>query len=423
MEERLITDAFLAFEVMENNTSRLAKLATLNAHAKNPVFRELLVRAYNPFVVYHIKKLPDWTEEPGRSKILNYTLFLELLNDLAQRRITGNAALARVSYILSGMTSREIKWYSRVLVKDLNIGIQAKTINEAIPGLVPVFNVMLAQPFKSFPSWFVLQPKFDGMRIIADTTTGELFSRKGKPVEGFDDLSRELREKFPDGYFLDGEILAGAKGEKIETFNEIMKQAFRKSSGKKGLLFAFDLLKERDFREESSRDTFLSRHKTLEDMLLDIKAQWIQPVFTSGEINTMMPDYEDKFNIFYTSALRKGYEGLIMKDLNSPYEFKRTYSWQKVKPEKTFDLMVIGIEPGNPGTKYENQVGRLVCDYKGIEVRVGSGLTDFQRSDWWEHPEEVVGKTVEVIAQETTTNKKGTESLRFPRFKMLRTDK
>ena len=38
---------------------------------------------------------------------------------------------------------------------------------------------------------------------------------------------------------------------------------------------------------------------------------------------------------FYEEALQKGHEGIVVKDLSSPYEFgQRTYTWLKLKPER-----------------------------------------------------------------------------------------
>ncbi|MEM1566634.1 MAG: ATP-dependent DNA ligase [Candidatus Bathyarchaeia archaeon] len=46
---------------------------------------------------------------------------------------------------------------------------------------------------------------------------------------------------------------------------------------------------------------------------------------------------------FYDEALRKGYEGIVVKNLNSPYEIgQRTYTWLKLKPERdTIDCTIV----------------------------------------------------------------------------------
>jgi DNA ligase-1 len=46
---------------------------------------------------------------------------------------------------------------------------------------------------------------------------------------------------------------------------------------------------------------------------------------------------------FYDEALKKGFEGIVVKNLNSPYEIgQRTYTWLKLKPERdTIDCTIV----------------------------------------------------------------------------------
>jgi DNA ligase-1 len=415
-----IIKALEGFEELGKSNSRLWKLAVLRKYSSNYAFRALLQAAYDPFRVYNVKKfeLTLRTSLPS-NPLINYENFMNLLEDLHNRVITGNEALTTIDLVFSRMSDLEIEWYTRVLKKDLNVGIQAKTINEAIPGLIPTFGVMLAQPFRSYPNRFVVQPKFDGMRILGSTTTGKLYSRKGKLVEGFDEVEEQLR-RLPSGFFIDGEILSGAKGKKIESFNSLMTQAFRKSAGKKGLLFAFDIISE---GTKQVVEIPLHRRVLLLDEVLTSTYEPLTAVRAVSTSEVFKKEESHKVEDLYDYYLSQGFEGIMIKDWDAPYEFKRSYNWQKLKPEETFDLVVVGIEPGNKDTKYEDQVGRLVCDFNGIEVRVGSGLTDEERRIWYESPELIVGKTVEIMAQEITVNKQGTSSLRFPRFKRIRYDK
>ena len=420
----LIIDALQGFEDLAKDNSRVYKLMILKRHSGNEVFKRLLELAYNPFKMYYIKKIPTidlaYISIYPQSPEINFRRFLDLLDALSKRVITGNEALQGVQETFGAMTDQEIKWYTLVLQKDLSVGIQAKTINKAIPGLVPTFGVILANPFRSYPDRFILQPKFDGMRLLASTTTGILYSRKGKVVEGFNDIEEEIR-KLPSGYLMDGEILAGVKGEKVQSFNNLMSQAFRKSTGKQGILFAFDLIPESSIGLGGS--PFYERTRLLGEVLSDYRLNTVHAVVSSPEMNSRDAIIQDQVDMYYNNWLGEGFEGLIVKDVNAPYERERSYAWQKIKPIKTFDLKVIGLEKGNAGTKYEDELGRLVCDFNGVEVRVGSGLSDEQRSYWWQTPDEILGKIVEIKAQETTSNKQGTTSLRFPRFKRVRIDK
>ena len=116
----------------------------------------------------------------------------------------------------------------------------------------------------------------------------------------------------------------------------------------------------------------------------------------------------------------KGGEGVIIRDPYSCDYFpgKRKANLIKWKKTLTFDLRVVGVERGEG--KYENAVGKLLCqDSAGKVIKVGSGLTDAQREEWWEDPILIAGRIVEVEAMCLSTN----GLLREPRFKGVRDDK
>ena len=60
-------------------------------------------------------------------------------------------------------------------------------------------------------------------------------------------------------------------------------------------------------------------------------------------------------------------------------------------------------------------------DYKGFEVKVGSGFTDEDRKYFWNNQNELLGRVITVQYFEETTNKKDNSlSLRFPIYRELR---
>lgn len=116
----------------------------------------------------------------------------------------------------------------------------------------------------------------------------------------------------------------------------------------------------------------------------------------------------------------RGGEGVILKRMNAPYqEGKRNADILKIKLEDPFDLLVVGVEKGDPDGKYFNALGALMCVSKDGTVHRISGMTDDQRYAWWHTPSTIVGKVVEVRAMCKLAN----GSLREPRFKSIRFDK
>lgn len=85
----------------------------------------------------------------------------------------------------------------------------------------------------------------------------------------------------------------------------------------------------------------------------------------------------------------------------------------KVKKFYDFDLQVIGYEEGTGRNK--GRLGAFVVDYKGNQVKVGSGYSDEERINFWNNRDELIGRVITVKYKEVSRDKKtGLESLQFP---------
>ena len=112
----------------------------------------------------------------------------------------------------------------------------------------------------------------------------------------------------------------------------------------------------------------------------------------------------------------------MIKDIDAPYECKRSHAWLKAKPFIEVTLEVKDVEEGTG--RNEGRLGALVCrgedDGRLVEVNCGSGFSDADRDSFWNSRDTIVGQLVEVRADAITQNQDGTYSLRFPRFKTFR---
>ena len=82
--------------------------------------------------------------------------------------------------------------------------------------------------------------------------------------------------------------------------------------------------------------------------------------------------------------------------------------------------------------KHAGRVGSMACilqtsDGKTYMCNVGTGLSDAQRNRWTSHPDEIIGRIVEVayfsVSQDAKNRGTKNYSLRFPRLKKVREDK
>lgn len=451
--EQQILQAFSALEQISNTTRLNVKQDILLQNADNAVLKSLLKLAYDPFQQFYIKKLPvvgtPITEFPTAEYPGRYAKFLELLVDLSYRRITGNAALNAVAAFLSACSPEEYIWYSRVLTKDLRIGLADKGINKAFPKLVPTYEVQLAdkinpedlnldtaKALKMLPQRMVVQYKIDGYRLNIFRPSDDvviLRTRNGKVVSGYNALEQAAL-KLPVGYVYDGEVVSpelynqiryntlhGLTNANRDLFSEVMSHAFSKEQNKLGVLNIFDVVSLDEWRVRVSTQPYSTRLQLLDELVKPLNLPELLVVPTSRVYDKNNPaDLREVVETFH-SFIEVGWEGLMIKDVDSCYQWKRTKALLKMKMMDTIDLVVTDIYQGTG--KYEFMLGGVYCNYKGNKLGVGSGFTDEQRHDFWKFPNSIIDKTIEVSYQSISHNKDGKESVSFPVFKGVRLDK
>ena len=140
------------------------------------------------------------------------------------------------------------------------------------------------------------------------------------------------------------------------------------------------------------------------------------------EVDMDVSEGHDIMRRFAEDAVAAGYEGIMIKALDAPYECKRSSFWMKWKPTITVDLAIVGFEPGTG--RNAGRLGAIICEgedqERQIHVNVGSGFTDAQRDEFWQTRDTLMGIVAEVQADVVSQNQDGTYSLRFPRFVRFR---
>ena len=122
------------------------------------------------------------------------------------------------------------------------------------------------------------------------------------------------------------------------------------------------------------------------------------------------------------------WEGLIYRNADAPYEFKRSQNILKIKKWYDIELPVTGFQEGLG--KHEGRLGALLVNYKGNTVSVGSGFNDQEREAIWSqlnNPKSFLSILmqngelfIKVKYFEESTNADGGVSLRFPIYQCFR---
>jgi DNA ligase-1 len=408
-----------------------SKLGSANAQC----FLFNCYQAYNPYYVFGVKKV---IETKGLDHKSNpWPKFWAMLEGLRLRTITGQNAKTAIEFMSEQFDS--VEWNGlcrRVIIKDLRCGISEKTLNKVLGNTewkIPVFTCQLATDSEKHTAKMTgkkrIEQKLDGVRVLAvvTKTTVNLYSRNGKPfdnfphiVESLEDIKNKFAKIFqlhPHGFVLDGEIIG-------ESFQALMKQAQRKSDVQTtGMTYSvFDIMALADFERGFSN---LQQHKRL-DVLEGYRAVLDSTdcvrLMAGIEVDLDTAEGHDIMRRYAEDSVAAGFEGIMIKDLDAPYECRRSTFWMKWKPVMTVDLNIVGFEEGTG--RNAGRLGAIICegtdDDRLIHVNVGSGLSDADRDEYWHSRDHLLGRVVEVAADAVTQNQDGSYSLRFPRFVRFR---
>ena len=416
---------------LEIHPSRLNKEAIIQAaHDEGlPEFFEGCRMALDALVTFGVKQVPERSDVlTGQG--LDWKVFVELAEKLQNRELTGHAARDAIELAMSVATTEQWNdWYRRILIKDLRCGVSEKTVNKVVPGTVPVFTCSLAHDSakheKKMTGKKQIEIKLDGVRVITiiQGNKVEMFSRNGKQFHNFGHIIAELEEvikDYPVPYplVLDGEVMSS-------DFQDLMKQVHRKD-GKQttdAVLHLFDTIplgcfKNGSWDKPQSFRSLITKHWVEEhkDVLQHVQAlDW-------EEVDLDTTEGQSRFTQLNKQAVEGGYEGVMIKDVDAPYECKRTHAWLKAKPFIEVTLEVKDVEEGTG--RNEGRLGALVCsgedDGRMVQVNCGSGFSDADRDSFWNSRDALINQLVEVRADAITQNQDGTYSLRFPRFKTFR---
>lgn len=389
--------------------------------------------AYNPFWTYNIRQVPKTQGITGQDN--PWPLFWSILEALRTRSVTGNAAREAISEMSLRFDSDEWNMMvRRVLIKDLRCGISEKTINKVVGKTdwrIPVFTCQLAQDSEGHPVKMRgkkrLEVKLDGVRVLAVVTANDvtLYSRNGKVFENFPHIQEAIKEhsrafKTTYPFVLDGEVVGAS-------FQKLMRQARRKEGANTSdmVYHIFDMVPLSAFEEGYYNMQQQLRLDALESARNILQETDCLRVMDGLVVDLDTAAGQDQLRRYSHDTVEQGFEGIMIKDLDAPYQCKRSSYWMKYKPVHDYDLTVVDVEEGTG--KNAGRMGALVCEGvdqgKNIRVNVGSGFTDEQREDYWKNRKILIGQTAVVLCDAITQNQNGDYSLRFPRFKTFRDDK
>jgi hypothetical protein len=352
--------------------------------------------------------------------------FEEVLHQLAERDITGNAAKTAIFDLLSRGPACGPEVMSWFLNKDPKAGFQATSANKVLSKPIYIWTNQKPQSLlnkgqkgEEYNDWKLIPPgtkclaeiKFDGNRtyiVKAPGKPSEALSAFGHSVPAVENfllaLDAACASIGKDGFVLDGEFYRTDRGHT---------GSILRSHTPCGIddidFFAFAKLDYSDWEQSFKGPTT----KTNKDVRASVK-EFVKEVnmpqlklvkgYNLSELSDNWPELQKELNEIMLDAVEAGYEGIVIKDLSAVYDRGRSddnrAGWWKAKFLDWYDARIVDIEEGSG--KWKNMLGAFVVDYKGVINRVSlsldGSLTNEKRIEYWESKHTLIDKVIRVQA-------------------------
>jgi DNA ligase-1 len=399
-----------------------------------PELEFLLEVAYNPFITTKLNKL-DMEVGIVFGTSDTFKAVKDLVQKLKDAKSANKELREEAHWVISSFPSELQQTLYDVLTKNLNIGIQAKSINKAVGReLIPNPSLMLSEDdVELIEKWDTIycEHKYDGVRIIAIYKDGDFqyFTRNFNqvPTEHMKYVNIELHKMVAsnpnfdfEGWFFDGELTDHDRKSVSGKLNRMLKGKVDGEISKEFMFNIFDFEEEKVLTAGKGKILYTDRRNVLDllwsHLTENCKHICLSERWTFNSVNEMMDQYKE--------IVKNGGEGVICKT-DAVYECKRSRNWIKLKEVNDCDLIVTGWIPGEG--RRTGYVGSLcVSDSTGkLRVDVGSGFTDadLEMFNGLINRNELIGKIVAIQYNLSITDKHGNHSLFLPRFIEIRNDK
>jgi ATP-dependent DNA ligase len=420
-------------EELEATAGRNDKEAILRRHRDNELLKRVFVAAQDPYTTYGVSKFKmppksDWANISDDNTIHAFLVALKLL---ASREFSGNEAKEKVIDEFCRMNDVQRKWCHRILIRNLRCGVQDSTVNKVWKGAIRKFEVQLANVLRSEHKGGIrlldpvsypvrVEPKLDGLRCVAvknDAGIVTMYKRSGEVIETLPRIKLHLELNMLNGYVFDGEVM----GKNWNDTASVMQSSKKAKDDVDMVYHVFDVIPLKCWLDHTQSTPMSARAEQINTMMRRFGIEFSSVRAVKGHtVNN-----EQELLEAYSVCMDAGYEGVMVKDIDASYAFKRSDAVLKLKPCVTYEGVIVGHYEGREGTKWEGLFGGFhTLLPNGKITRLGGGFNDKMRAEIQvEGLDAYVGRIVELEAQPDPGTPDGLTvegKARFPVFMRFR---
>lgn len=265
-------------------------------------------------------------------------------------------------------------------------------------GVVP----MLAQSYSKhagkikFPA--AVQPKLDGHRCIAVIEDGiaTLWTRTQKPITGVPHINAALEAMSLPDMILDGELYNHDYRNKFEELTSFIRNQNPKLGHEAVQYHVYDIADDpRGFQDRFYETYMLTEHTYDYELNVTGENEFVKVV------ETRYVNSEDEMMDVFHEFLEEGYEGLMVRNIDSRYVNKRSYDLQKVKEFDDAEFPIVGVQQGR-GKMAGKAI--FICQTKSGEmfnVKMVGSIDAL--AQYFDRPELTIGRWLTVKFQGMTS--------------------
>jgi DNA ligase-1 len=418
-------------ELNQENGSNY-KMAVLKKYSDHVLLKRVLKMTYDRATYTYgisMKNIPPYNPNGG-SATLELAL-LELDEYFAPRKITGNAAIERLTDIHNALGEDEATVFRCVINRDLRINLGRTNINKVYKNLIVKPLYMRCALFndktklKINPKNAIVQLKADGTyrEFRVENGIPSAITRSGQECD-YPMINQELSD-FPDGYYF-GELTVWESGRAMDraTGNGLINSS--EPPHDKIILELWDYVSPLEYANAANKvkgtTPYYKRLDTLKAIVFGVS-----PIFARRirVIETYEVQSFAEALAHCSDWMTAGYEGAILKDRNAIFRDGTSPQQLKLKLEIDADVRITGFLEGKVGTKREATFGSILFQSDDGKVKGRtSGFTDEQLEDFNSRRAELIGQIMTVTFNDLTQGRANEHyALSHPRFVELRNDK